>query len=1578
MKKIRKLVLIFYTMFCVSYLGAQNLALNKPVTVSSTEAVGTPGTAAVDGNAGTRWASAFSDPQWIQIDLQATYTINKVVLNWETAAGKSFQIQVSSNATTWTNIYSTTTGTGGIQTLNISGTGRYVRMYGTARTTAYGYSLWEFEVYGTPSSNVAVTGVMLSPTTASIAVGATTQLTATVAPSNATNKTVSWSTSNAAVATVNASGLVTAVAVGTANITVTTQDGAKTAVCAVTVTAVNNTNIGIGKPITASSTEGGNLPSYANDGNAGTRWSSLFSDPQWIQIDLQGNYTITRVVLNWETAAGKSFQIQVSTDATNWTNIYTTTTGAGGVQTLTVSGTGRYLRMYGTARTTGYGYSLWEFEVYGTTGTNVPVTGVTVAPTSASIAAGATTQLTATVSPANATNKNVTWSSSSTAIASVNASGLVTALAAGSATITVATQDGNKTATCAVTVTGGSTGGNLALNKPATASSSIANNLASYAVDGNAGTRWESTQGVDPQWIYVDLGSSKTIKRVKITWETACASAYQVQTSNDATNWTTIKTVTGNTALLNDVTGLSGSGRYVRIYGTARATGWGYSIFEFEVYDTDPAPVTVPLHIPYAQFLRLGLSPADLTGKTEVITQNISQDVNLSYNIGTTITMSLIEKRDEANPMFWTLNPSNNLDTIKGVPLTVTVYQGMQLNVKWLPIANTGNKPPVANAGADMVVTTPATCATINGTQSADPDGTIATYAWTQVSGPSAASLTNANSATLTACNLVKGIYVFRLTVVDNQGASGSDDVNVIVQDPVVADFQLISPANNSMITNTRRPTFTWNAVSGTTNYEVWVNTTRTDYDWYASGNLLDRYTRIANVTTNSYTMTSDLVDRWTYKWYVVSTGSAGTKKSNIQQFSVYIPVIESAADGINVVNGCRDMNKNGTIEPYEDWHNSIDVRVNDLMSRMTQDEKYRQCFYGGDANPLDGFAFSYGVEGGMTTQQYAASATRLGIPIAFAGDKIHGWKTIYPTQLGLAATRDMNLVYQCGDLQRREQKAFGFTGTLMPLAEVNTKVLYPRFQEGCGENADDAAAMVRAIVCGLQGGPEMNPHSMLITVKHWPGQGAGGEGPTQYDATTIKYHMKPWYAAVEANAASVMPGYSSSPLLDPSGAGSNSSKPIINYLRNTIGFKGFIVTDWLAANTETSVTSMGAGIDVMGGAPSSGTNVTQLVASITQARLDEAVRRVLDMKIRLGMFENPYSDPTVTWNSTDNHNIVLNAARKSITLVKNNGILPLKLNSGDNLIVAGPRATWLNSDYDPNVIWQSIYYNDPFAVNYLKAFQNRSASKGVNVFLNDNSTAKVAVVVIGEQNYTHGTEWADKNPNIPADQLAVIQGFKNRGIPVVTVVITPRPYVLTDVAAISDAIMLVYRGGTGIEQATAELCYGDYLPQGKLPFQMPRSTAQIGTDDVANQIEKWDLPYDLGATDAQRTQIRNYIANNQTVPTNFGDPLYPYGWGILNWTDLKGAREEQANIDVDDVLSFSLYPNPAVNYIYLAGSVLKSKAQYEIVSISGQVLKIGSVASKASINIENLKPGYYYIKLKSSNTVVSKSFIKR
>ncbi len=298
------------------YAAGTLLSQNQPASASSVESAGTPAASAVDGPTTTRWSSQFSDPQWLSVDLGRVATISQVVLQWEAAYGKQYQIQVSTDATTWTTIYTQANSAGGTETLTVSGSGRYVRLYGTQRATAYGYSLWEFQVYGSLTASTA---------------------TPTAVPTN----------------TPPAGGCGT-------------------------------TNVALNRPATASSSENAGTPAgSAVDGNTTTRWSSQFSDPQWLQVDLGSVQSICKVVLQWEAAYGKQYQIQVSSDAATWTTIYTQSNGAGGIETLTISGSGRYVRLYGTQRATAYGYSLWELQVYGGSGpvpTATPTTVPTVTP----------------------------------------------------------------------------------------------------------------------------------------------------------------------------------------------------------------------------------------------------------------------------------------------------------------------------------------------------------------------------------------------------------------------------------------------------------------------------------------------------------------------------------------------------------------------------------------------------------------------------------------------------------------------------------------------------------------------------------------------------------------------------------------------------------------------------------------------------------------------------------------------------------------------------------------------------------------------------------------------------------------------------------------------------------------------------------------------------------------------------------------------------------------------------------------------------------------------------------------------
>ena len=258
-----------------------NIALNKIAKASSVETDGTQAYKAFDGNSKTRWASAENtNTAWVYVDLGSVVSISQVILKWEQSYAKTYQIEVSTDAATWTSIYTTSTGNGDSDVIsNLKAVGQFVRMSGTDRGTIYGYSLLEFEVYD-----------------------------------------------------------------------------------------IHLVNVALNKTYRASSVEtDGTQPNKAFDGDTISRWGSKESSEfEWIYVDLGAVFSLTKVSLKWELAYAKSYQVQVSNDALNWTTIYSTTKGKGGVDEISeLAVAGRYVKMNATERGTEWGYSLYEFAVYG-------------------------------------------------------------------------------------------------------------------------------------------------------------------------------------------------------------------------------------------------------------------------------------------------------------------------------------------------------------------------------------------------------------------------------------------------------------------------------------------------------------------------------------------------------------------------------------------------------------------------------------------------------------------------------------------------------------------------------------------------------------------------------------------------------------------------------------------------------------------------------------------------------------------------------------------------------------------------------------------------------------------------------------------------------------------------------------------------------------------------------------------------------------------------------------------------------------------------------------------------------------
>ncbi len=262
-----------------------------------------------------------------------------------------------------------------------------------------------------------------------------------------------------------------------------------------------SSNLALNTLVTATSEENsGRRADYAVDGNTTTRWSSNASDAQSITVDLGSIKSLCRVELLWEAAYGRDFTIDISTDGSSWTIAASITGNTSTNNVIPVSGSARYVRMTGITRATGYGYSLYEFRVFGTAAT----------------------------------------------------------------------------ASCST---------NLALQRPAYESSQESSSFPAANVnDGNIETRW-SSGFTDDEYLYIDLGARYPVCSVEIFWEAAYATAYRIELSNDAVNWTVAANVSGNTDLHNTIS-ISGNARYVRMYGVSRATQYGYSIWEMRVYGT--------------------------------------------------------------------------------------------------------------------------------------------------------------------------------------------------------------------------------------------------------------------------------------------------------------------------------------------------------------------------------------------------------------------------------------------------------------------------------------------------------------------------------------------------------------------------------------------------------------------------------------------------------------------------------------------------------------------------------------------------------------------------------------------------------------------------------------------------------------------------------------------------------------------------------------------------------------------------------------------------------------------------------
>jgi len=337
------------------------------------------------------------------------------------------------------------------------------------------------------------------------------------------------------------------------------------------------------------------------DGNMGTRWQDASNlDNASFVVDLGEVKNVNSIKIYWEGANAKAYNISFSTDNNSFTGELVYTNKAAGTRTDLISGLNndcRYIKFQGVTRQLPYGYSIWEFEVYPAVA--AALTSLVVTPTTQSIQFGATKQFSVSgldqIGNAFPLTNPTVWSVNGTG-ASIDANGLFSSTSKGFYTVTATNSSLSKSTTIDVLPVNANLSIATGVAATATTSNFIAANTANLAFDNNAGTRWETVAGVDPQWIMVDLGGKKAITDIAITWEGASAKDYIIEGSVNGTDWTTqlTKTALANGARTDRWYDVNFDAQYVRLTGTARTSPYGYSIWEFKIFGTIATTTTYP------------------------------------------------------------------------------------------------------------------------------------------------------------------------------------------------------------------------------------------------------------------------------------------------------------------------------------------------------------------------------------------------------------------------------------------------------------------------------------------------------------------------------------------------------------------------------------------------------------------------------------------------------------------------------------------------------------------------------------------------------------------------------------------------------------------------------------------------------------------------------------------------------------------------------------------------------------------------------------------------------------------------
>ena len=620
-----------------------------------------------------------------------------------------------------------------------------------------------------------------------------------------------------------------------------------------------------------------------------------------------------------------------------------------------------------------------------------------------------------------------------------------------------------------------------------------------------------------------------------------------------------------------------------------------------------------------------------------------------------------------------------------------------------------------------------------------------------------------------------------------------------------------------------------------------------------------------------------------------------------------------------------------------------VEKRVESILSQMTLAEKIgqmNQVSVGGDvANYAD--ALRGGQIGSILNevdpvkineyQRICVEESRLGIPLLVARDVIHGFHTVFPIPLGLAATFDPGLVEAGARVAAVEATAQGVRWTFSPMLDIARDPRWGRIAEGSGEDTYLDARMAEAMVLGYQG-EQLDATSMAACIKHFVGYGAG-EGGRDYNSTFLterqlrNVYLPPFEAAVKAGAMTLMTSFN-----DNDGVPSTGNTFVVkDVLRGEWGFDGLVVTDW---NSMGEMISHGFGTDrkdVAAKAVNAGvdmdmmtygflSHLEELVKSgeVKVSAIDNAVRNILRVKVLLGLFEQPYIDldaAAAAQYTAEHLAAAQKSAEQSAILLKNDGILPLT--PGKRILVTGPMAdaphdqlgTWAFDGEKEHTITPLKALRDRFPgkVDYVPGLRySREKRESFADVAAAARKADVVLVFLGEEAILSGEAHSLADLNLKGSQSELLKALKATGKPVVATVIAGRPLTIERDLPNCNAVLYSFHPGTMGGPALANVIFGDVNPSGRTPITFLRTVGQaplyyshnMTGRPYSGQTLIDDIPLEAGQTSLGNTSY--YL--------DYGAyPLFPFGYG-LSYTSFgySGITTDKAEYAKDDTIRVS------------------------------------------------------------------------